>query len=312
MSSRRTYEVVLYHGSQQPELDGVSAVIKVDADEPGKVISALAASGITPADLRARTLFLTDEFSDHRVTLSIYAALCGFAGRRLDFSTGAGPTNAASLHHAGVTAEDAGRPENPAESVTVGVAYSDEPSVDPSRPLEPETVSLLRYARRAILRPTGRGNTALLTQFVVNAAIRVRNGAEHFPALGGGDGDIVELDLLRREGSELRRSIHTDVRDALVPSKEVTPRQRTLNDSSTARPMEDVLVMLGSHQDPESGFWRCTRPNRHRNGDANPSMRVIEGKIRCYRCDTEPVDPLRLVIDTLDVSPDAAADLLNR
>jgi hypothetical protein len=310
MSSRRTYEVVLYHGHLQPQLDGVSAVIKLDATSHQGVIDALRKSGITPADLRARTLFLTDEFADHRIVMAMYAALCGFAGRRLDFSTGAAVTNAAGLHHAGICAEDAGRPETPAETVSVGVAEGAEPTVDPNRPLDPATVSLIRYARKVVLRPAGPGNATLLTQFVVNAAIRVRNGAEHFPALAGEDASPIELDLIRREGSELRRSIHTDVRDALVGPVGVTARQSGLETASKLHPMEEVLIRLGSEQHPETGYWRCTRPSRHRNGDANPSMRVAEGKIRCFRCDTEPVDPLRLVIDTLDLSPDAAAEFL--
>lgn len=310
MSTRRHYEVILYHGSTEPVVEGASAVIRLAAVTPQEVVGALKAAGITPSDLRARTLFLADEFADQRVTLALYAALCGFAGRRLDFSTGAGLTNAAGLHHAGVTAEDEGRPDQPADTVTVGRPFADEPAVDPSQPLDPSAVTLLRHARKVLLRPNTRGNQALLTQFVVMAAIRVRNGAEHFPALAEDNGEIVELDLLRREGSELRRSIHTDVRDALAEPMAVTARQKTLTDAAARLGMEDVLLRLGSEQHPETGYWRCTRPGRHRNGDANPSMRVVEGKIRCFRCDTEPVDPLRLVMDTLDLAPDAAAEFL--
>lgn len=310
MSSRRNYEVVLYHGGLQPSIDGVSAFIRLEASSPIDAVQSLRTSGLTPADLRARTLFLVDELADPAVTLALYAALCGFAGRRLDFSTGSAITPAAALHHGGVTAEDAGRSDSPAELVTVGVATGDEPSIDPSTPLDPSSISLLRYARRVALNPSTPGNQAILTQFVVMAAIRVRNGAEYFPAFLTGEGVSVELDLLRREGSELRRSIHTDVRDALVPPSEVTPRQKSLTEAAMARPMEEVLVKLGSVQDPETGYWRCTRPTRHRNGDANPSMRVVEGLIRCFRCDTEPVDPLRLVIDTLDLAPDTAAEFL--
>jgi hypothetical protein len=309
MSSRQGYEVVLYHGAAQPMLEGVSAVINLDASGPEQVIDCLRASGLTPADLRSKTLFLVDEFSDHRVALALYAALVGFAGRRLDFSTGAGTTIAGSLHHAGLTAEDTGRPEHPVELVTVGPALADEPTIDPGRPLDPGTVTTIRYARKVQLHPTAPGNQPLLTQFIVMSALRVRNGAEHFPALVGANGAVVELDLLRREGSELRRSIHTDVRDALVPALPVTKRQEALVHAASIE-MELVLVKLGSEQNVETGYWRCTRPGRHRNGDANPSMKVDEGRVRCFRCDTEPVDSLRLVIDTLDLAPDAALAFL--
>jgi hypothetical protein len=41
-------------------------------------------------------------------------------------------------------------------------------------------------------------------------------------------------------------------------------------------------------------------------------MLINENKIRCYRCDTEEIGPVRLIIETLDISPDEAIDLINK
>jgi hypothetical protein len=308
MSARRGYEIVLYLGSARPELQGVAALVEIRPSSPSldNIIDAIRESGITPADLRARTLFLADEFADRDITAALYAALVGFAGRRLDFSTGAEPINAAVLHAAGSGAEDAGKPDELPESVQVGPSAG---SIDPTRALTLDDITTLRYARRAVLQPMGSGVAAALTQVVMTAALRVRNGADYFPHFTTTGDEPVDLDTLRRAGSELRRSIRTDARDAIAPA--LTPGDRQIRLSQAAEvSMEQALVRLGSFQAEDTGFWRCTRPSRHRNGDANPSMRVTDGKVRCFRCDTEMIDPLRLTIDTLDLAPDAAADYL--
>ena len=308
MSSKRGYEVVLYMGKNKPKLDGIAAIIELNPVSAAQedILAAITNSELSPADLRARTLLLVDEFADRAITSALYAALVGFAGRRLDFSTGAEPVSAALLHAAGTSAEDQGKPEELVEHVSVGRSAG---SLDPTQALSVEDVTRIRYARRVTLEPVGSGVSTSLTQLVVTAAIRVRNGADYFPTFSDSDGTLVELDGLRRAGSELRRSIRTDFRNAIAPNQLTSERQNRLIAASIL-PMEATLGFLGSTQSPDSGFWRCTRPDRHRNGDANPSMRVVDGKVRCFRCDTEPVDPLRLVIDTLNLSPDAAADIL--
>ena len=310
MSSKRGYEVVLYVGKNKPKLEGIAAVIELNPVSAAHedILAAIINSALTPADLRARTLLLIDEFTDKSIASALYAALVGFAGRRLDFSTGAEPVSAALLHAAGTSAEDLGKPEEPFEHVTVGRAAG---SLDPTQALSVEDVTRIRYARHVTLEPVGTGVSMSLTQLIVTAAIRVRNGADYFPAYSDNDGTLVDLDALRRAGSELRRSIRTDFRDAIAPNQPISERQNRLIAASLLS-MEATLALLGSTQADDSGFWRCTRPERHRNGDANPSMRVVDGKVRCFRCDTEPVDPLRLVVDTMNLSPDDAVSMLFR
>lgn len=308
MSNKRGYEIVLYLGASRPELDGVSAVVELKPKSTAQddILEAISSSGLTPADLRARTLLLVDEFADRATASALYAALVGFAGRRLDFSTGSEPVSATVLHNAGTSAEASDRPEELPEIVIVGRSDG---SLDPTQPLSVDDVTRIRFARKVVLEPVGNGVASCLTQLIVTAAIRVRNGADYLPSFAIADGETIELDMLRRAGSELRRSIRTDSRDAIAPAVEVSERQRNLTDAA-GLPMENTLQLLGSEQSNVTGFWRCTRPSRHRNGDANPSMRVVDGKVRCFRCDTEPVDPLRLAIDTLNLSPDAAAEIL--
>jgi hypothetical protein len=310
MSSKRGYEVVLYMGKNKPKLDGIAAIIELNPLSAAQedILDAITKSDLSPADLRARTLLLVDEFADRTIASALYAALVGFAGRRLDFSTGAEPVSAALLHAAGTSAEDQGKPDELLEHVLVGRSAG---SLDPTQALSVEDVTRIRFARRVTLEPVGTGVSTSLTQLIVTAAIRVRNGADYFPTYSDSDGTLVDLDALRRAGSEHRRSIRTDFRDAIAPNQPTSERQNRLIAASLLS-MEDTLHLLGSTQSPESGFWRCTRPDRHRNGDANPSMRIVDGKIRCFRCDTEPVDPLRLVVDTLNLSPDAAADMLTK
>ena len=306
--SKRAYEVVLYTGSSLPVIEGVSAIIEINPTSCTQedILSAVAAAGLTPADLRSRTLFLADEFANRSIVAGLYSALVGFAGRRLDFSTGSDPVNVSLLHAAGTGAEDEGRPEQVDEELHVGIGRPD--SLDPTKSLSIADVTRLRYARKVTLEPIGNGASAALTQLVVTAALRMRNGADYFPLFSTGT-DIVDLDSLRRAGSELRRSIRTDSREAVVDPVALSERQQRLLVAAAA-PMERTLSLLGSVQNNETGFWRCTRPSRHRNGDANPSMRVSDEKVRCFRCDTEPVDSLRLVIDTMNFSPDDAADFL--
>jgi hypothetical protein len=307
--SKRAYEVVLYMGSSTPSIDGISVVIdlKPKSSKTVDIISCITDSGLTPADLRARTLFLADEFADRDIVVALYAALIGFSGRRIDFSTGSEPCNVSIFHSAGLQAEDSGKPEQLPDEIIVGGLS--ENSIDPSNTLSIEDITRIRFARKVVLSPKGEGVAAALTQLIVTSAIRIRNSAEYFPFFATVTDREVDLDDIRRAGSELRRSIRTDSREAIVARGMVTERQKKLQSAAMVS-IEETLKYLGSIQNNETGFWRCTRPDRHRNGDANPSMKIEDGKIRCYRCDTELLDSLRLVLDTKDISPDDGANLL--
>jgi hypothetical protein len=313
------YQVCLHVG-ERPELRAFRfADVTPSATSSAAILDALSALELNAADLRARTLFVTSPSRPDAAVLA-YAALIGFAGRRLDFSDSEHAFEAASLHNAHTRlTESLERPAEPDDYVQVGAPGPDGvPFITAGTELTSEQITMIRYAKRLRLYVGALGAVEALSLLIAVAALRQRGGADRLPLLvtdplapltdeGGVVG--VDLDLLRRSANELRRSRRIDARDALVEPIEETPRIAMLR-AAAGVAIEDALVLLGSHQDETSGYWRCPRPDRHRNGDANPSLKVTDGKVRCYRCDTEPVDSLRLVIDTLGCSPDDAARAL--
>ena len=120
---------------------------------------------------------------------------------------------------------------------------------------------------------------------------------------------LLDLEAIRKEGGKIRRSSRTDDRTELMSPVDLTMRQRVLMEAAEVN-VEETLVKLHSHRNEDTGLWRCSRPQNHRNGDANPSSHVDDNKVRCYKCDLEPLDPLRLVMETLNISPDDAATWL--
>jgi hypothetical protein len=315
MTAARPYQVCLYVGSQPPALDDVKVVdltpASLDADA---VLAPIKASGLTPADLRARVFFLAD--GDRDKALAVYAALLGFAGRRLDLSTGGGFVVAADFEASARRLPDAGRPSDPIDHLQLGaVTHPVIRSIAVADALTPDDVSAVRFARRLRFVPAD-NPIAALAQLIAVAAIRSRrDGTDRLPYLCAGDEPLAEdpaaivgtcLDTLRRAGVELRRSLRSDDRGALVDRLDASPRQLRLL-AGADLPIEATLVRLGAKDDPETGLWHCPRPGRHTNGDAHASMKVIKGKTQCFRCDSERVDSLRLTMDSLTLSADEAA-----
>lgn len=319
--TERPYQVVLYCGPQAPSLDGVAVIDVTPADATAEaVITALRNAGLTPSDLRARTVFWAE--GDRNKALAAYAALCGFAARRLDVSAGGDALDAEAIDSSARTFPDAGRPDDLPEHIQVGlVAHPELPTVLMAGTPSPSDISLVRYARRARFVPIGDDPVGAISLLLVVAGIRARGEMDRMPFLCRGDepaptaetaGDPVGIDLetLRREGTELRRSLRSDDRNATVEHLfELTARQRTLL-AAAALPVEETLTRLGTSADPETALWHCPRPRRHTHGDATASMRVVKGKAKCPRCDPERMDSLRLVMDVKSCSADEAADWL--
>lgn len=316
------YQVVLYVGDTKPDEDGHKVVDLTPVElSVESVLEALRQSGVTPADLRSRTVVRVD--GDQRKAVAVYAALLGFAGRRLDVTDGDQVVPIAAIEDRVSRLPDAGRPPEPVAQIQVGpVVRADLVCVTPDTGLGPDVVSTIRYAKRVRFVPaTGTPRAvAAVSQLAVIAAIRARGGNDRLPYLVEGDEPVAPdddptqvvglcLDTLRRGGVELRRSLRFDDRGALAPRALPTPRQRTLL-AAEAVPIEHALVALGATQDPVSGLWHCPRPDRHTNGDANASMKVQKGKTQCFRCDAERVDSLRLAMDVKGFIPDEAADWL--
>lgn len=339
----RPYQVCLYVGPEAPTLQDVRVVdLTPETPTPEAVLDRLRASDLTPADLRARVLFVADGTTvEHRdAALLVYSALLGFAKRRLDAAFGV-ESEALVLADFDATVRrlpDAGKPADVLQVVQVGgPERSDLDRVDLAD-LSPATLTAVRYARRVRFVPAPALAVAL-PQLVALAAMRARGDNDKLPFLVHGDepaptedtaADVVGicLNTLRRDAEDVRRSLRSDNREALAEKAELTGRQRRLLTAS-ALPIEEVLVRLGARSkmidvvpkvgdDGELGptqieVWHCPRPDRHRNGDATPSARITRGgKFQCFgmACDKERVDALRLVMDVQSVSADEAADWL--
>lgn len=277
-----------------------------DADS---VLAAISAAGLTAADLRTRTLFIAGAGPVERA-VSVYAAVCGFAGRHLDVSDLEAVTDVRSIHDPLLFPADTPRPESVPESLLFSAD-------DVLAGLDPAVLPLVHFARRVVLTASVSVSTTL-EALVMVAALRRRGQVEKLPFLlpagsplpeGDLDAGLIDLDALRRAGAQLRRDRRIDDRATVVERLEPTARALRLVEAA-ALPLEEVLTRLGSIRDESSGFYRCPRPERHRNGDATPSARLAEHGFRCFRCDAEQVDALRLVMDVKGLGPDAAAEWL--
>lgn len=338
----RPYQVCLYIGPNVPALDGVRVVDLTPAEHtPDGVIAALRNAEISPADLRSRVLFVADGGADYlRAVLMTYAALIGFTKRRVDvgFGTDGEAVSAEAFDQTVRTMPGLTRPDPVADTIQVGgPARDDIPHLDATA-LTPTIAAQIRFSRRLRFVPPEHTDKAVL-QLVALAALRARGTQEKLPALcdgtepaptDGPDTAGIDLNAVRRAAEELRRSLRSDNRDALAEPLEHNPYQRLADADSL--PVEDTLVRLGASSkvvqvpakpgteeydagvDVETVMWHCPRPERHTNGDANPSARiVVKGEtslFQCYRCDPERVGSLRLVMDTLDKTGTEAANWL--
>jgi hypothetical protein len=278
------------------------------------VVALVAASGLTPADLRSRTVVAVG--GDSRAAVAVYAVLVGLAGRYLDISDGTKAVPAETVVQSATRWPSDPRPSEPLLLAQIGADHPQLRTVGLAGALQPDEVAVVSYSRRLRFVPADDPMAALL-QLVAIAAIRRRGIDDRLPHLVHGDEVVsasardalnvgVDLELLRRAGQELRRRALPD-RGALVDIAVPDERNEHLLRAADAD-IATVMLRLGARLNEETGLWHCPRPDRHTNGDANASMKLSSGRIRCFRCDTERVDPLRLVIDTLGCSADEAAD----
>lgn len=115
----------------------------------------------------------------------------------------------------------------------------------------------------------------------------------------------------RSAGSSFRAGQRLQAELALLPKEEsvTTPRQDILVKASQVD-IEKVMQALPKSRTEDGQKWHCPRPERHTNGDRNPSMRIDANMTRCFRCDGEWVDSLRITVDSTGMSPDQAASWL--
>lgn len=317
-----TYGIVLTCGTDlTPPGDHKVVDITPTDGTTDAVIAALESSGLTTADLRTQILVV---FGGDKLTpseqLVVYSALLGFSGRRLHVAIDGAVFDTVAFDEAVRQVEDAGQPPAiPLHVQVAATARQDLPVVPFQHLGSPRGASMVRFAKRVRLVP---GDTTLdaIRQFVAVAGLRARGRTERLPFLVNGDEPAptpddyssplgIDLEGVRRAGVSLRKRSRGDDRGALVEKVTLTPRQMRLV-SAEQVPVEQTMQRLGARYNGEVEAWHCPRPTRHTNGDQNPSMRVVNGKVRCGRCDRERVDSLRLVMDVTGLTPDEAADWL--
>ena len=291
-------------------------------------IDALEKSGLTASDTKTKTLVELKEKSLEALT--IYAALCGLASRTLDCEIDGVLCRFVNIPQSAdsVPARDQ---SNPLEDVLI---VGSAPGIDMNfaQMLETENMIRIHNAKKVVLTGeftanpsiSGEEFLALVQNVMLIASIRQKPSASRYPSLHvsttyeladltkiqQGDASLLlDLEAIRKEGGKIRRSSRTDDRTELMSPVDLTMRQRVLMEAAEVN-VEETLVKLHSHRNEDTGLWRCSRPQNHRNGDANPSSHVDDNKVRCYKCDLEPLDPLRLVMETLNISPDDAATWL--
>ena len=313
------YMLHIHIGGTPPVESHSQTVMHIRADKD--YMAALEQSNITAPDLKTKTLVIVQENSIE--ALQMYVALCGVAARLLDCAT------QKSLHHPSAA------PSVPIASVqslgdtTVLVGDKSEISISFDDILGAEQIAQIIAAKKVVLLVGSNTDYTADTEKydkIVGAMLTIASARirECYPSvatvdatnsslvqsiLSGDMSNVVDLEEVRKAGAALRRAKRVDDRSEVASPIDLSARQRYLMQAASVS-VEETLMRLDSHVNAETGFWRCSRPNRHRNGDANPSSHVEGNKVRCYRCDKEPLDSLRLVMDTLSITPDEAATWL--
>lgn len=336
MATNSPYHMYLYVGDNKPDIDGAYvADVTPDTADITDAVQALRASGLSGADLRSQTVFLTDAGDNSDIALKAcasYAALIGLAGRRVDVAFGEGykPVVMASVDRSVKALGDAGKPAHPHDLVIIdngtGEAVTDIPQVNLAKGLNDDVVRLVRHSRNALLRISPDPQQAL-PELVLVSAMRAKHGMERLPAVTLGD-NTVDCEQARRLGDALRRESRSDDRTALADELPEPPRQYAHMQAAAATPVTRTLEALGAHskvvvkdvelddgtiEQREQILWHCLHPSEHTNNDASPSARVTvldngTSYYRCFRCLKERVDSLRLVMWALGCTGDEAAD----
>lgn len=252
------------------------------------VVAQLTKSDISPSDVRARVELVMPPVVAATDAAVLYATFAGYVGRFMPVRLSDGDVNA---HTPALTPP--ARPDEIAEQLTVTA------ETDLSDPQ-------VHYARRVALDVEGLTVRQSLQLLVTVAAVRRRPRHERLPDVAAGEGEPVRLEDARKLGAAHRSDRRKPSAGTLVEHRDPSPRLDRLQQAADA-PIADVLRRLGATTDPTGEKWHCPRPDRHSNGDQNPSLKIVDARTRCFRCDPEWVDSLRLVIDTMDMTPDEAA-----
>jgi hypothetical protein len=265
---------------------------------------------INPNDLKSKTLVSLSSIDSKDLVLSIYSFIIGYAGRRVDFSFDGYITKIDKLHNFARKKIDAGKIELQNEEVIIGdKKNSEEININFKSEITPDLVSTLRYAKKLIIKESSISVQQELLQFVIISSLRIKDKAENLPSFCNIIGDCIDLDEYRKKGSEYKKRLRSVIEIELIERTDLSERQVEIEKYDQID-IAKVISFLGSKKNEDLDLWHCTRPYNHRNKDANPSMTIIDNKTRCFRCDTEEIGPIRVILETLNISPDDAVNVI--
>lgn len=264
---------------------------------------------INPNDLKSKTLVSLSSKDKKNLVLSIYSFILGYAGRRVDFAFDGQIIKIDKLHNFARKKIDAGKIELHNDEVVIGDKDNlDGIAINFKSEITPELVSTLRYAKKIIIKESNNSVQQELLQFIIISSLRIKDKAENLPSFISNDLNI-ELDEYRKKGSEFKKRLRSLIDIELIERSSLSDRQLEIEKYDQVD-IAKVISFLGSKKNDDLDLWHCTRPYNHRNNDANPSMTIINNKTRCFRCDTEEIGPIRVLIETLNISPDDAVNII--
>ncbi len=262
-----------------------------------------AAAALTSSDMRCVVAVAAAAATPG--VLNTYVGLSETAGRLLDIHTEAARTvEVAPL----IAAVDALAERKAPGSIDVAWA-GNHPSavagavVTFTEALDAQSIKLLVSAKVLTFAPPA-DVFAAFTQFVIIAQMRKRPTGVRWPIVDDSS-QLVDLAMVSAAAAEARRQDRS-ASAALIADNGDRNQDATLMAAASGVPVEQVLGMLEARQ-ASNGNWHCPRPERHNNGDATASAKVRNGKFRCYKCDGEDIDGLRLVMDSKAAAPFEAA-----
>lgn len=310
------YQLVFFHGVAEPAAAPPgSRLIPLIFNEPNAelAVSTLAANDLASADSKTTAIFVSQ--GDVASALVGYAAVIGFLGRFIDISAGhsieqLSPTLAVGRRLARQADSRRDEVERFDRVVVAPAPINDEPTLiyDPADPLpafDMNAASVLRFARRVTLVPPADMHTALRVLAAVAGMRSTTKVSDRLPDVFIGTG-LVDLEQTRKSARVLRNKLSAPGPEQIAKKAKPSPAASFIF-KARSMPMEPVLELLGSELSESGEFWRCPRPQNHANGDRNPSMKVTDGKIRCFVCDAEWMDPLQLVLSVMGLAPLEAA-----
>lgn len=264
---------------------------------------------INPNDLKSKTLVSLSSNNKKDLVLSIYSFILGYAGRRVDFAFDGQIIKIDRLHNFARKKIDAGKIELQNDEVVIGDKDNLEGiAINFKSEITPELVSALRYAKKIIIKESNNSVQQELLQFIIISSLRIKDKAENLPSYIIND-LIIELDEFRKRGSEFKKRLRSQIDIEIIERSSLSDRQLEIEKYDQVD-IAKVISFLGSKRNDDLDLWHCTRPYNHRNNDANPSMAIINNKTRCFRCDTEEIGPIRVLTETLNISPDDAVNII--